>query len=67
MENLEFLIVILATNLSLFWLASVIYSVYFIISNWKTLKHFQMKIEWTMLVFTPLAIGWFIYLGVTYL
>lgn len=67
MENLEIAVLIIATCLSGFWLAWNIGAFFWIVANWQRLKHMHMTVEWPMFVFTPMSIGWFIYLGVTYL
>lgn len=67
MTNLELAVTIIATSLSVFWMAWVIGALIWITINWQRLKHLQITIEWPMFVFTPMSIGWLIFMGVTYL
>lgn len=67
MENLDMAVLIIATCLSGFWLIWTIVAFVWVVAYWQHLKHMQVTIEWPLFVFTPMSIGWFIYLGVTYL
>ncbi|AHX01000.1 hypothetical protein HL13_gp39 [Dinoroseobacter phage DFL12phi1] len=67
MTNLELAVTIIATSLSVFWLLFFIGGLIWITVNWNRLRGMNITVEWPAIVFTPMAIGWLIYMGVTYL
>jgi len=64
MTNLELLLHILASCFAGSWLLYLIGGLIWFVANRKHLRGMTITIEWPTIVVTPLAIGWFIYLGI---
>ena len=68
MTNLELALTIILTIIlttgSTFWLVYLVFAFGYLIKN-KLMN--RVTIQWPVFVFTPLSVGWMIYMGVTYL